>query len=101
MHYRQKLKTKKDFWQANLALSLGGFAVFSNFHLAQPLLPLFSTEFGVSPVTASLSVSLVTLFLSVFLLVFGPVSDAVGRKNVMAFGLLAPSLLSLGIFFCA
>ena len=88
-----------EFWRSTLALSVGGFAVFSNFHLTQPLLPLFSKEFGVSPVTASLSVSLVTLTLSVFLLVFGPVSDAVGRKNVMAFGLLVPSLISIGAFF--
>lgn len=88
-----------EFWKAAVALGVGGFAVFSNFHITQPLLPLFSKEFGVSAVTASLTVSLITFSLSIFLLFFGPVSDAIGRKNVMAFGLLVPSLISVGAFF--
>lgn len=87
------------FWRATFALSIGAFLVFSNLHMTQPLLPLFTKEFGVSPATASLSVSLVTFTLSIFLLFFGPVSDSVGRKYVMAVGLFISSLLSILIFF--
>lgn len=88
-----------SFWRATIALSLGGFAIFINFHMTQPLLPLFSKEFGISPAISSLSTSFVILTLSIFLLIFGPVSDAIGRKNIMAFGLLLSSLTSVAIFF--
>jgi len=92
------LKTPQ-FWRATIALSIGAFLVFSNLHMTQPLLPLFTNEFGVSPATASLSISLVTITLSLFLLVFGPISDAIGRKNVMAVGLFFSSIISILIFF--
>ena len=68
------------FWRATIALSLGGFAIFINLHMTQPLLPLFSKEFGIPPAISSLSTSFVILTLSVFLLIFGPVSDAIGRR---------------------
>jgi len=89
----------KEFWRATLALTIGAFVVFSNLHITQPLLPLLSKDFGISPATASLTVTLVTLTLSAFLLFFGPVSDAVGRKQIMALGLLASSIISIIIFF--
>ncbi len=91
-------KTNK-FWRATLALSLGSFLVFSNLHIAQPLLPLFSKHFSVSPAISSLTVSAVTLTLSFFLIVFGLISDAMGRKKVMSLGLLISSILSIVIFF--
>ncbi|WP_409288288.1 MFS transporter [Peribacillus sp. SCS-37] len=93
-----KEKTSQ-FWKATIALSFGSFLVFSNLHFTQPLLPLISREFGVSPAMGSLTVSLVTFSLSFFLLLAGPISDHIGRKNLMSFGLLSSSLLSLAIFF--
>jgi len=71
-----------SFWRATFALSIGAFLVFTNLHMAQPLLPLFSQEFGVSPAVASLSVSLVTFTLSIFLLFFGPISDSIGMLPI-------------------
>jgi MFS transporter, YNFM family, putative membrane transport protein len=88
-----------QFWKATIALSFGSFLVFSNLHFTQPLLPLISKEFKVSPAMASLTVSLVTLSLSLFLLIAGHTSDHIGRKNLMSFGLLSSSLFSLAIFF--
>jgi len=84
---------------ATIALSIGSFLIFSNLHMVQPLLPLFSNDFHISPATASLSISLVTLTLSFFLLIFGPISDASGRKNIMSIGLLGSSFISILIFF--
>lgn len=89
----------EQFWKATAALGVGGFAIFSNLHITQPLLPLFTEEYGVSAAVSSLSVSLIIFSLSIFLLVFGPVSDAVGRKNMMVVGLFVSSLLSISIFF--
>ncbi|MEW6115325.1 MAG: MFS transporter [Nitrospirota bacterium] len=64
-------------------LWLGTVMVISDIYVAQPILPLLSSSFGVSPATASLAVSLNILALSLALLVYGPVSDYVGRKSVM------------------
>ncbi|TDL74734.1 MFS transporter [Rhodococcus qingshengii] len=98
LNFYIKEKTSQ-FWKATIALSFGSFLVFSNLHFTQPLLPLISREFEVSPAMASLTVSLVTLSLSLFLLLVGPFSDHIGRKNLMSFGLLSSSLFSLAIFF--
>lgn len=88
-----------EYWKATIALGIGSFLIFSNMHMAQPLLPLFSRDFGVSAATSSLAVSMVTFSLSIFLLFFGPLSDAVGRKNIMSLGLLMSALFSIFIFF--
>jgi YNFM family putative membrane transporter len=64
-------------------LFFGTVAVISDIYVAQPILPLLSSSFGVSHTVASLAVSLNILALSFALLIYGPVSDYVGRKPVM------------------
>ncbi len=71
------------FWRATLALCLGSFLVFANLYVTQPLLPLFSELFALSPLQASWSLSLATLSLGLSLLVYGPLSDALGRRQIM------------------
>lgn len=71
----------RAFWRATLALSIGAFLVFANLYFIQPLLPIFTNEFHIPPVTASLSMSVTTFSLGVSLLFFGPLSDALGRKK--------------------
>lgn len=51
--------------RASLALFLSGFSTFSLLYCVQPLLPIFSQEFSVSPAESSLSLSLSTGFLAV------------------------------------
>jgi YNFM family putative membrane transporter len=72
-----------EYWRATAALSLGSFLVFAIVYLTQPLLPLFAAEFGLSEFVSSLSLSVVVFCISVALLIYGPVSDAVGRKPIM------------------
>jgi MFS transporter, YNFM family, putative membrane transport protein len=72
-----------EYWRATVALSLGSFLVFAIVYLTQPLLPLFTQEFGLSEFAASLSISVVVFCISVALLIYGPVSDAIGRKPIM------------------
>lgn len=72
-----------EYWKATAALSLGSFLVFAIVYLTQPLLPLFVIEFGLSEFMSSLSLSVVIFCISVALLIYGPVSDAVGRKPIM------------------
>jgi MFS transporter, YNFM family, putative membrane transport protein len=75
----QKDKSRK----AIITLFVGTVTVISDIYVAQPILPLLSKDFNVSHATASLSVSLNILALSLALLVYGPLSDRIGRKPVM------------------
>ena len=78
------------------ALYSAAVVVFSDMYLTQPILPLLSREFAVSPTTAGLSVSVVVLLIALASMSYGPISDAVGRKVVMVAsctGLALPTLL--------
>jgi YNFM family putative membrane transporter len=83
------------FAKALTCLFAGGFVSFSILYSTQPLLPLFSHEFHVKPVTASLSVSLSTGMLAVFMLLAASLSDSWGRKKMMNLSLLCSSVLAL------
>ncbi|BCJ88548.1 MFS transporter [Effusibacillus dendaii] len=87
----------RPFWQATIALSIASFLTFATIYLTQPLLPIFTKEFGVSPAVSSLSVSLTIFSLGLGLLFYGPLSDAVGRKPVMFWSMalsVIPTLLT-------
>ncbi|MCL4491232.1 MAG: MFS transporter [Nitrospirae bacterium] len=73
----------KNDKRAIAALWFGTVAIISDIYVAQPILPLLSSSFGVSHTVASLAVSLNILALSIALLIYGPISDYVGRKPVM------------------
>ncbi|RIV25895.1 MFS transporter [Alicyclobacillaceae bacterium I2511] len=81
------------FRRANWALFAGGFATFAVLYCVQPLLPIFSQHFHISPVVASLSLSVSTLVLAVAMLVVASLSEAWGRWPVMWVSLLSASLL--------
>ncbi|WP_028467875.1 MFS transporter [Neptunomonas japonica] len=72
-----------SFWRATIALCLGSFMIFSNVYVTQPLLPLLMDSFQLSELEASWSLTITTLTLGFSLLVYGPLSDALGRKNIM------------------
>jgi YNFM family putative membrane transporter len=71
------------FWRGTLALCLGSFMVFANLYVTQPLLPMISAHFEVSPLQASASFTITTFTLGISLLLYGPLSDAIGRKGIM------------------
>ena len=83
------------FWRVTLALFAAGFATFALLYCVQPILPILSHDFAISPATSSLSLSCATAMLALGLLVSGPLSDAFGRKNVMVTALLLASLCTL------
>ncbi|MEI7742653.1 MAG: MFS transporter [Chloroflexota bacterium] len=74
---------------------LGATAMFAVQYSTQAILPSLSREFGISPATAGLSVSMPILALAVAAWFWGPLSDRIGRKAsvVTASGLLViPSI---------
>lgn len=78
------------------ALYASAVIALGDMYLTQPVLPLLSHEFGVSPATAGLTVSAVVLFVAAASLLIGPLSDRFGRKPVMVWSvaaLCAPTLL--------
>lgn len=83
---------------STIALYCTAVVVFSDMYLTQPILPLLSHEFAVTPSTAGLSVSVVVLLIAIASIGCGPLSDAVGRKVVMV-GSCA--LLALPTLLCA
>lgn len=102
-HLVQNVQNKKSYIQKNdplyirvtLSLFIVGLATFALLYFVQPILPMLSEDFGVSPATSSLSLSLSTGMLALGLLITGPLSDAIGRKNVMVTALTAAAIFTL------
>lgn len=81
-------KNSREFIKVSFALFLGGFSTFALLYCVQPMLPIFSQFFSVTAAQSSLLISTATSMLAVGLLITGPISDAIGRKNVMIVALL-------------
>lgn len=84
-----------QYMRVTLALFSAGLATFALLYCVQPILPVLSQEFGVTPATSSLSLSVATALLALGLLVTGPLSDAIGRKPVMVTALLLAAICTL------
>ena len=79
-----------------MALYGAAMVVFSDMYLPQPILPLLSHEFGVTPAVAGFTVSTVVLLMALASTAYDPLSDVFGRKPVMVGTcvlLAAPTLL--------
>ncbi|WP_240629965.1 MFS transporter [Brenneria alni] len=84
-----------QFMRVTLALFSAGLATFALLYCVQPLLPLLSRDFAISPAASSLSLSVSTVMLAIGLLFTGPLSDTVGRKNVMVVSLMLAAICTL------
>ncbi|KFX14145.1 membrane protein [Pectobacterium atrosepticum] len=84
-----------QFMRVTLALFSAGLATFALLYCVQPLLPVLSQDFGISPATSSLSLSVSTVMLAFGLLFTGPLSDTIGRKNVMAVSLMLAAICTI------
>lgn len=79
--------------RAQWALFAAGFSTFSLLYCVQPLMPLFTHAFGVSPTQSSLVLSLCTAFLAAAIFFVGLFSQSVPRKRAMALSLFASAVL--------
>jgi len=80
------------------ALYAGTIAAYADMYVTQPVLPVLAAEFGVGAARAGLTVSAVVLAIAVASTAYGPLSDALGRRRVMAG---ATALLALATLACA
>lgn len=76
-----------------VGLFFAGIATFAQLYSPQAVLPPLSTDLGVSPASAALSVSAATLGLAAAVIPWSMVADRIGRVQAMAIGVLAASAL--------
>lgn len=81
--------------RANLAMFIGGFTTFALLYGPQPILPVLSSEFSLTPARASLSVSAATATLALMLVPASLLSDRYGRTALMKCSLFGSALLCL------
>ena len=84
-----------QFVRVTLALFSAGLATFALLYCVQPILPVLSQQFDVSPAASSISLSVSTALMALGLLVTGPLSDAIGRKSVMVTALMLAAIFTL------
>jgi len=83
------------FRKVGFSMVAAGFSTFALMNCVQPLMPLFSEEFGISASEASLSLSLCIGALAIVMLFTSSISEAVGRKSVMTVSLVVSSLFMI------
>ena len=86
---------KQTFWKMSSAMFLGGFAIFLLLYTTQPLFPIFSEQFGVSPALASLSLSVSTGALAIVMLATAGMSEQFGKKQMMTLSLMLSSFFTI------
>ena len=96
---RLTLRGEARFWRVCLAQFLGAFATFAVLYCVQPMMSAFARAFSPSPAAASLSLSAAAGVLAVAMFGTGALSDAVGRKAVMAASLAAAGAATVAIAF--
>jgi YNFM family putative membrane transporter len=84
-----------QFMRVTLALFSAGLATLALLYCVQPILPVLSHDFGISPAQSSLSLSVSTGLLAIGLIFASPLSNAIGRKSVMVVALLLAALCTL------
>lgn len=85
----------RGYRRVTAALVAAGFSTYALLYCVQPLLPVFSTDLGVSPTVSSLSLSLTTTALAFGMLIAGRISDVRGRKPIMAVSLVVVGALTV------
>ncbi len=83
-----------EYKRITLSLALGSFLVFSNLYLLQPMLPSFAAHFQISETQVNWLFAATTLALSFSLVPMAVLSESIGRKPVMMFGLFSIPVIS-------
>jgi YNFM family putative membrane transporter len=83
------------------AMFIGGFTTFSMLYCVQPLLPVFSHEFQLSPAMASGAVAAATSTMALMLIPASLLADRFGRRPVMNASLGLSSLFLLASSLCS
>ncbi|MFB5189929.1 MFS transporter [Alicyclobacillus fastidiosus] len=88
-------KKDQDYRKVLVCMLLGSIVTFAVLYAPQPLIAVFSTQYNISPATASASISFPTIALAVSLLFVPLLSRRIGRKRMMVISLFATSVLAM------
>jgi YNFM family putative membrane transporter len=88
-------KGTAEFKRSNRALFFGGFSTFSLLYCIQPLFPLLSQQFHLTPAQSSWSLSVSSGLLAISLVLLSAVSDRVGRKPLMVASMFSAAILTI------
>ncbi|WP_153723566.1 MFS transporter [Sporosarcina cascadiensis] len=97
-HSTKSTMREARFWRIVVGLGVASVFIFAAMYSMQPLLPVFTEEFGVSVSTASLTMSINTIGLIVGLVVLGFYSDRLGRSVFVKTSILVTALLFIPMF---
>ncbi|MDR7074404.1 MFS transporter [Fictibacillus barbaricus] len=64
-----------------------------------PIIPEVTKELHTSPFLVNVSISIYTVFLALMQMVYGPLTDSIGRRKVMLTGLLIYLAATIGCYF--
>ncbi|HEX5497047.1 MAG TPA: MFS transporter, partial [Mycobacteriales bacterium] len=88
------------FVRVSVALFAAGLAAFALLYAIQALLPELSSQFGVSPATSGLALSLTTGVLALVIIPVSSLSERYGRTRVMTASVVVAALLGLALAVC-
>jgi DHA1 family bicyclomycin/chloramphenicol resistance-like MFS transporter len=89
------MKRTAIVYLVSLAAFLGPFTQT----IYTPILPEVTNDFGTSSFLVNLTISIFTFFLALMQMVYGPLTDTKGRRNVLLTGIFLYTMASLGCFF--
>ncbi|MFB4164675.1 MFS transporter [Alteribacillus sp. JSM 102045] len=87
----------KSFWKATAALGASSLLIFANMYFPQPLLPLFTEEFGITETVSSLIISVSLFVLGISFFLYTALSDAFGRRNIIFIAMALGTIGTLAI----
>ncbi len=87
-------------WTPFAAASFALFVLLVGSNLPTPLFPVYAKSYGLSPLGVTLLFATYTLLVIPALLVFGPLSDAKGRREVLVAAILTAAVAA-GLFAAA
>ena len=92
-------KGTPQYWKAISALFLGTLACFGVIYCTQPLIPVFSREFALTPSVASLAMSFTSGGMAISMLAIACLAGLLDRKITMAVSLSGAALLMVVVVY--
>ncbi|MEN6564840.1 MAG: MFS transporter [Veillonellales bacterium] len=90
-------KGTPQYWRALSALFLGTLAAFGVMYCTQPLIPVFSKEFALTPSVASLAMSFTSGGMALSMLAIAGLAGFLDRKITMAVSLFGSAVLTVAV----
>ena len=99
MTYARHARGSTPYRRILIALFFAGVATFAQLYSPQGVLPAIADDVGVSPATASLTISVATAGVAVSVLPWAFVAERIGRARAMSIAVVAAALLGVLVPF--